>query len=577
MLRQVALLLRQRLEASPGLHGPRLGRGRLLECTQRLQEWALSDDSTRQQAFCENQTEAQCLVAPRRNEKRSEWECHQADCSALACDEPGGIDGGTSQNNQCQVRLSGWALVNHRRCSAGAARGGNQQIALPFSALQFNSHHAWLPGYDSFALHGHKSYSGAGGPLTSTAHSKLQQPLPTPPNGSVGPIAALAPSHPASQNSSTTPIEDPPVSGTAPKRPLLKSGVLDGPPTAVSHWLQRICPPRIWPYVQLGRYDKPIGTWLLAWPCFWSIALAAPPGALPDPVLLAWFGAGAIVMRGAGCTVNDMWDQDIDSKVFRTQDRPIASKRVSPRKAFLFLAAQSTVGLGVLLQLNDFSKVLGASSLFLVATYPLMKRITSWPQAYLGLTFNWGALLGWSAVKGSLFLPAVGPLYAAGICWTLVYDTIYAHQDKEDDKLVGVKSTALRFGTATPQWLAGFGAATLAGLAASGAAREVCVEQVVRGHRLCKHRGGKAGGRLNDATSKALALSHHQQQISTLRANLGITHVAGSFVISRVPGIRRDLRGLRGTAHPFNQWREASSHRVSRSNNDEQDLDLKLF
>lgn len=316
MLRQLAVLLSQRLETSPGLHGPRVGRSRLLECTRRLQDWALSAESTtRQQALGAPQVEKTFLVVPCEDRERNKRQLCPAGRLALACDEAGDFSGDTPGNNPSQVGLPGWQSVDGRRSFAGASCGASWQTALPFSRLRHNSHHSWLVGYDSLALHYHKFYSGAARPLTSTTPFKLQQPLPKLPDGLETPTAALAPPYPASDNSSTTPIEDPPVTGAVPKRPLLKSGVLDGPPTAVSHWLQNICPPSIWPYVQLGRYDKPIGTWLLAWPCFWSIALAAPPGALPDPVLLAWFGAGAIVMRGAGCTVNDMWDQDIDSKV----------------------------------------------------------------------------------------------------------------------------------------------------------------------------------------------------------------------------------------------------------------------
>ncbi|CAM6125345.1 unnamed protein product [Calypogeia fissa] len=221
-------------------------------------------------------------------------------------------------------------------------------------------------------------------------------------------------------------------------------------------WIQTVIPEYLRPYAQLARLDKPIGTWLLAWPCFWSICLAAPSGSLPDLEILGWFGLGAILLRGAGCTVNDLLDSDIDGKVKRTQQRPIASGVLTSFQGLSFLGFQLLLGLGVLLQLNDFSKLLGASSLLLVGTYPLMKRWTYWPQAYLGLTFNWGALLGWAAVHGNLDLSSVLPLYASGVCWTLVYDTIYAHQDKEDDVKVGVKSTALRFGNETRTWLTGF-------------------------------------------------------------------------------------------------------------------------
>uniref|UniRef100_A0A453MDC4 4-hydroxybenzoate polyprenyltransferase, mitochondrial n=1 Tax=Aegilops tauschii subsp. strangulata TaxID=200361 RepID=A0A453MDC4_AEGTS len=197
------------------------------------------------------------------------------------------------------------------------------------------------------------------------------------------------------------------------------------PPVSVS-WVER------WrPYAMLARLDKPIGTWLLGWPSMWSITMAAIPGELPDLRMLALFGCGAVLLRGAGCTVNDLLDRDIDNKVERTKSRPFASGALTPSQGVCFLGSQLLLGLGILLQLNDFSRVLGASSLLLVFSYPLMKRFTFWPQAFLGLTFNWGALLGWAAIKGSLDPAVIIPLYTAGICWTLVYDTIYAHQDKK--------------------------------------------------------------------------------------------------------------------------------------------------
>ena len=241
-------------------------------------------------------------------------------------------------------------------------------------------------------------------------------------------------------------------------------------PEAENTWVDRVLPSSTVPYAKLVRLDRPIGTYLLAWPCFWSIALAAPAGAFPDPYLLSLFGAGSLLLRGAGCTVNDLWDRDIDKLVARTRNRPIASGAISPLNALVFLSGQLAAGLAILLQLNDFSKALGASSLALVAAYPLMKRVTDWPQAFLGLTFNWGALLGYAAVHGSLDPTVVLPLYASGVTWTLMYDTVYAHQDKEDDAKVGVRSTALLFGEDTKKYLAGFGAASVAGLCASGAA-----------------------------------------------------------------------------------------------------------
>lgn len=233
-------------------------------------------------------------------------------------------------------------------------------------------------------------------------------------------------------------------------------------------WVDLYLPRLVQPYARLARLDKPIGTWLLLWPCVWSITLAAPPGHLPDFKMLALFGCGAFLLRGAGCTINDLIDRDIDTKVERTKLRPVASGILTPFQGLSFLGFQLLLGLGILLQLNNYSRVLGASSLLLVFSYPLMKRFTFWPQAFLGLTFNWGALLGWAAIKGNLDPSIVLPLYASGVCWTLVYDTIYAHQDKEDDLKVGVKSTALRFGDSTKEWLTGFGIASLSGLALSG-------------------------------------------------------------------------------------------------------------
>lgn len=216
------------------------------------------------------------------------------------------------------------------------------------------------------------------------------------------------------------------------------------------------------------RLDKPIGTWLLYLPCTWSIGLAADPGCLPDLHMLTLFGVGALLMRGAGCTINDMWDKDFDKKVSRTATRPIASGDITRFQALVFLGGQLSLALGVLLSLNYYSIALGAASLSLVVTYPLMKRITYWPQFILGLTFNWGALLGWSAVKGSCDWSVCLPLYVSGVMWTLIYDTIYAHQDKDDDLKVGVKSTALRFQENTKLWLSGFTGAMLSGLLLAG-------------------------------------------------------------------------------------------------------------
>ncbi|NXL05489.1 COQ2 protein, partial [Mesembrinibis cayennensis] len=212
----------------------------------------------------------------------------------------------------------------------------------------------------------------------------------------------------------------------------------------------------------------PSGTWLLYLPCTWSIGLAAEPGCLPDWRTLSLFGIGAVLMRGAGCTINDMWDRDYDKKVARTASRPLAAGDISTFQSFVFLGGQLSLALCVLLCLNYYSIILGAASLSLVITYPLMKRITYWPQLVLGLTFNWGALLGWSAIRGSCEWSVCLPLYLAGVMWTLVYDTIYAHQDKRDDIIIGVKSTALQFKEDTKQWLSGFSLAMLLSLCMAG-------------------------------------------------------------------------------------------------------------
>ena len=224
--------------------------------------------------------------------------------------------------------------------------------------------------------------------------------------------------------------------------------VADAP---TGHWVYVALPRAAWPYAQLARWDRPIGWWLLLWPCWWSAALApfasAEP-ALPDPWHMLLFLIGAIAMRGAGCTYNDLVDHDIDDRVARTRSRPLPSGQVSRAHARVFLVAQALVGFVVLIQFNGFAIALGVASLAIVAVYPFAKRFTDWPQFVLGLAFSWGALMGWAAVHGSLALPAA-LLYAACVAWTVGYDTIYAHQDKEDDAIVGVRSTARLFGDRT--------------------------------------------------------------------------------------------------------------------------------
>ena len=230
-------------------------------------------------------------------------------------------------------------------------------------------------------------------------------------------------------------------------------------------WVDRWMPGWSQPYLRLGRFDRPIGTWLLLIPCWWGQALATE--GWPDPLLMVLFVIGALAMRAAGCTVNDLADRDIDRKVARTRTRPLASGALSVKQALLFLAAMCAIGLAVLLTLNPYSWALGAGVVGLIVLYPFMKRITYWPQFVLGVTFNWGILIGYAAIAGQLHLSAL-VLYAASIAWTLGYDTIYAHQDKEDDLKVGVKSSALALGRHTRTALFGFYALTLLGIAASG-------------------------------------------------------------------------------------------------------------
>lgn len=236
--------------------------------------------------------------------------------------------------------------------------------------------------------------------------------------------------------------------------------LIKAPEDTVKHnWVNKMSPDFAWGYFQLMRADRPIGTWLLLWPGLWSIMLSSHyygnPDILPNLSLMILFIIGAFVMRGAGCVVNDLWDRKADAMVERTKGRPLPSGRVSVFGAFVFLSFLSLIGLIILLKLNLFAIYVGLFSLILIVVYPLMKRITYWPQLMLGFTFNWGALMGWAAVSSEIKLPAI-ILYIAGIFWTLGYDTIYAHQDKEDDIKVGVKSTALRFADKTKQWLSGF-------------------------------------------------------------------------------------------------------------------------
>ena len=243
------------------------------------------------------------------------------------------------------------------------------------------------------------------------------------------------------------------------------------PDAAPDNWVDRLAPEFARPWLKLGRFDRPAGTWLLMLPGWQGVALAsAMAGQGPDLGLLVKIAVGALAMRAAGCAYNDIVDRDIDAKVERTANRPVASGRISVKGAFAYIGVCSLIGLVILLSLNLASILLGVASLALVAAYPFMKRITWWPQAWLGLTFNWGALLGFAAVAGSVKLPAL-LLYAGGLFWTLGYDTIYALQDREDDALVGVKSSARRLGGQVRQgvalfYLLAFGLAFASGLAA---------------------------------------------------------------------------------------------------------------
>ena len=243
----------------------------------------------------------------------------------------------------------------------------------------------------------------------------------------------------------------------------IQSGqVADAPP---DNWVDRFAPAAWRPYLRLSRADRPVGTWLLLIPCWWGLALAAaadPAGLRAFDLWIALGCAlGALLMRGAGCTWNDLTDRDIDAAVARTRSRPLPSGQVAPRAAAVWMVAQALAAFAILLSFPPAAITLGVASLLPVAIYPFAKRFTWWPQVFLGVAFNWGVLLGFAAHAGGLSWAAVA-LYLAGIAWTLFYDTIYAHQDREDDALIGVKSTARLFGRATPQWLAGFAAATVA-------------------------------------------------------------------------------------------------------------------
>ena len=223
---------------------------------------------------------------------------------------------------------------------------------------------------------------------------------------------------------------------------------------STGNWVDGVAPAWARPYLRLARLDRPIGSWLLLLPCWWSAGLAAVAAGKPVDVRhVALFFVGAFAMRGAGCTWNDIVDRDLDTKVERTRSRPIPSGQVTVAAAAAFLVVQALIGLVVLLQFNRYAIATGIASLAVVAVYPFMKRFTYWPQIGLGLAFSWGALMGWAAAFGRLDLPAY-LLYAGSIAWVIGYDTIYAHQDREDDALIGIKSTALLFGERTKPILA---------------------------------------------------------------------------------------------------------------------------
>jgi 4-hydroxybenzoate polyprenyltransferase len=219
---------------------------------------------------------------------------------------------------------------------------------------------------------------------------------------------------------------------------------------ATGNWVDTRAPTWSRPYLRLSRFDRPIGSWLLLMPCWWSAALAA--GVAHDirqlPLVILLFFVGAFVMRGAGCTWNDITDRDLDARVERTRSRPIPAGQVSVTQALAFLVVQALIGLIVLLQFNRVAVATGIASLIIVAIYPFMKRITWWPQVVLGLAFSWGALMGFAVILGQVNLTAL-VLYAGSISWVIAYDTIYAHQDAEDDALIGIKSTARLFGART--------------------------------------------------------------------------------------------------------------------------------
>ncbi len=327
----------------------------------------------------------------------------------------------------------------------GAERAAGPGFARPYAG----GHPFQTPLSGDREPKGQKGSSGSSGSTECPAGSDATGVIER--DGSRGASARVTESERPSRSPSTSTPFSSPLSGA--------------PETS---WGKSLYKAHLEPYMLLSRVDKPIGTWLLLWPSWWSICLANPAG-LPDLTTMGMFGAGAFLLRGAGCTVNDMWDRDFDRAVERTKTRPLASGVLTQGQALGWLAMQLSAGLSILLQLPPSSQMIGAASLPFVVAYPLMKRWWGWPQAFLGVTINWGAMMGWAAIHDGVDWSVVGPLYASGFFWTLVYDTIYAHQDKKDDLKVGVKSTALTFGDRTKAYLAGFGVANIACLAAAGA------------------------------------------------------------------------------------------------------------
>jgi 4-hydroxybenzoate polyprenyltransferase len=249
-----------------------------------------------------------------------------------------------------------------------------------------------------------------------------------------------------------------------------------------AHWTLRLLPAWLRPYGRLARWDRPIGTWLLLFPCWWGLALSVPIPPPDDGVgltsrhvpalgtlgyLMVLFAIGAVAMRGAGCTWNDILDRDVDAQVERTRNRPLPAGEATVTQALVWLAVQAVVGAVILLSFSRFAIAVGLASLVIVAVYPLMKRITSWPQVVLGFAFNWGALLGWAVAQDAIGWGAAA-LYLGGVAWTLVYDTIYAMQDQRDDAIVGVRSTARRFQAQPRTWLTFFAVLTVAGFTLAG-------------------------------------------------------------------------------------------------------------